>query len=60
MLHQNFSQLKMKLEERCWKEEKELFPAMRKLDKTPEESAAIRLRILELEGEHDGAAWTNY
>ena len=55
MLHQNFSQLKMELEEHFAKEEKELFPAMRKLDKTPEERAAIRLRILELEGEHDGA-----
>ena len=37
MLHQNFSQLKMELEEHFAKEEKELFPAMRKLDKTPEE-----------------------
>lgn len=55
MLHQNFSKLKMELEEHFAKEEKELFPAMRKLDKTPEERAAIRLRILELEGEHDGA-----
>ena len=55
MLHRNFSELKMELEEHFAKEEKELFPAMRKLDKTPEEREAIRLNILELEGEHDGA-----
>ena len=55
MLHQNFSELKRELEEHFAKEEKELFPAMRKPDKTPEERAVIRSRILELEGEHDGA-----
>lgn len=55
MLHQNFSQLRMELEEHFAKEERELFPAMCKLDKTPEERAAIRSRLLELEGEHDGA-----
>ena len=55
MLHRNFGELRMELEEHFVKEEKELFPAMRKLDKTPEERAAIRSNILEMEGEHDGA-----
>lgn len=55
MLHKNFSELKMELEEHFAKEEKELFPAMRKLDKTLEEREAIRLNILDLEGDHDGA-----
>lgn len=55
MLHKNFSGLKMELEEHFAKEEKELFPAMRKADKTAEEREAIRLNIIELEGDHDGA-----
>ncbi|HHY74735.1 MAG TPA: DUF542 domain-containing protein [Bacillus bacterium] len=55
MLHKNFSELKMELEIHFAKEEKELFPAIRKLNKTPEEREAIRLNILELEGDHDGA-----
>ena len=55
MLHRNFSELKMELEEHFAKEEKELFPSMRKPDKTPEERAAIKSNIVELEGEHDGA-----
>jgi regulator of cell morphogenesis and NO signaling len=54
-LHRNFSELKMELEEHFAKEEEELFPAMRKLDKTPEDRAAIRSLILELEDEHEGA-----
>lgn len=54
-LHRNFSELKMELEEHFAKEEEELFPAMRKLDKTPEDRAVIRSLILELEGEHEGA-----
>lgn len=55
MLHRNFSELKMELEEHFVKEEKEIFPAMRKLDKTPEDRLAIHAIILELESEHDGA-----
>jgi regulator of cell morphogenesis and NO signaling len=55
MLHRNFNELKMELEEHFVKEEKEIFPKMRKPDKTPEERLAIRSIILELEGEHDGA-----
>jgi regulator of cell morphogenesis and NO signaling len=55
MLHRNFNELKMELEEHFVKEEKEIFPAMRKPDKTSEERLAIRSIILELEGEHDGA-----
>ena len=55
MLHRNFNMLKMELEEHFVKEEKEIFPAMRKPDKTPEERWAIRSIILELEDEHDGA-----
>ena len=55
MLHRSFGQLKMELEEHFAKEEKELFPAMRKSDKTQEEREAIRNNILELEGDHDGA-----
>ena len=55
MLHRSFGQLKMELEEHLAKEEKELFPAMRKSDKTQEEREAIRNNILELEGDHDGA-----
>ncbi|MCQ6280773.1 DUF542 domain-containing protein [Bacillus sp. EB600] len=58
MLHHNLSKLKMELEEHFAKEEKELFPAMCNLNKTPEERAAIRSNILELEGEHDGAGQT--
>lgn len=54
-LHRNFSELKMELEEHFSKEEKELFPAMRKPYKTPDETAAIRSLIVELEKEHDGA-----
>lgn len=54
-LHRDFSELKMELEEHFAREEKELFPAMRMPDKTPEEREAIRLNILELESEHDGA-----
>ncbi len=54
-IHRSFSELKMELEEHFAKEEKELFPAMLKEDKTPEDLAAIRERIDELEGEHDGA-----
>lgn len=54
-IHRSFSQLKMELEEHFAKEEQELFPAMLKEDKTPEELAAIRSLISELEGEHDGA-----
>jgi regulator of cell morphogenesis and NO signaling len=54
-LHRNFSELKMELEEHFAKEEEELFPAMRKSNKTPEERAAIKELLLELEGDHDGA-----
>jgi len=54
-LHQNFSELKMELEEHFAKEEKELFPAMRKFDKTDEDIESIRALIIELEGEHEGA-----
>ncbi|NLB18160.1 MAG: iron-sulfur cluster repair di-iron protein, partial [Syntrophomonadaceae bacterium] len=54
-LHRSFSELKMELEEHFVKEEKELFPAMLKEDKTPEDLAAIRSLIRELEGEHDVA-----
>ncbi len=54
-LHRNFSELRMELEEHFAKEEEELFPAMRKLNKTPEDRAAIHALILELEDEHDGA-----
>lgn len=54
-IHRSFSELKMELEEHFAKEEKELFPAMLKVDKTPEDRAAIRSLISELEDEHDGA-----
>ncbi len=54
-LHRNFSELKLELEEHFAKEEKELFPAMLKADKTSEDNAAIRSLIIELEGEHEGA-----
>ncbi|AHF06457.1 DUF542 domain-containing protein [Desulfitobacterium metallireducens] len=54
-LHRNFSELKMELEEHFAKEEEELFPAMRKLNKTPEDRAAIHSLILKLEGEHEDA-----
>ncbi|HHY25372.1 MAG TPA: DUF542 domain-containing protein [Desulfitobacterium dehalogenans] len=54
-VHRSFSELKMELEEHFAKEEKELFPAMLKENKTPEDRAAIRALIDELEGEHDGA-----
>ena len=53
-LHRNFSELKMELEEHFAKEEKELFPAMLKPDKTDEDRAAIRSLIHKLEGEHEG------
>jgi regulator of cell morphogenesis and NO signaling len=55
MLHRNFNELKMELEEHFVKEEREIFPAMRKADKTPVERLAIRSIIQELEAEHDGA-----
>jgi regulator of cell morphogenesis and NO signaling len=54
-LHRNFSELKMELEEHFAKEEEELFPAMRKANKTPEDNQAIKTLLLDLEGEHDGA-----
>jgi regulator of cell morphogenesis and NO signaling len=55
MLHRNFNELKMELEEHFVKEEREIFPAMRKADKTQIERLAIRSIIQELEAEHDGA-----
>jgi regulator of cell morphogenesis and NO signaling len=55
MLHRNFNELKMELEEHFVKEEKEIFPAMRISDKTLEDRLEIRSIILELEDEHDGA-----
>ena len=54
-LHRSFSELKMELEEHFAKEEQELFPAMLEKDKTDEDREAIRVLILKLEGEHDGA-----
>ncbi|MDD2190098.1 MAG: DUF542 domain-containing protein [Eubacteriales bacterium] len=54
-MHRSFSELKMELEEHFAKEEQELLPAMLKADKTPEDRAAIRSLIEELEGEHDVA-----
>ena len=54
-LHRSFSELRMELEEHFAKEEQELFPAILKVDKTPEDRVAIRSLINELEGEHDGA-----
>lgn len=54
-LHRDFSELKMELEEHFAKEEKELFPAMRKLNKTPMDRAEIHSLLLKLEGEHEGA-----
>jgi regulator of cell morphogenesis and NO signaling len=54
-LHRDFSQLKMDLEEHFAKEEEELFPAMRKFDKTKEDIVAIKAFINELEGEHEDA-----
>ena len=54
-IHRSFSELKMELEEHFAKEEKELFPAMLKEEKTAKDLAAIRELIDELEGEHDGA-----
>jgi regulator of cell morphogenesis and NO signaling len=54
-LHRNFSELKMELEEHFAKEEEELFPAMRKANKTPEDNQAIKTLLLDLEGDHDGA-----
>jgi regulator of cell morphogenesis and NO signaling len=54
-LHRNFSELKIELEEHFAKEEEELFPAMRKLNKTSEDRAAIHSLILKLEGEHEDA-----
>ena len=55
MLHRNFNELKMELEEHFVKEEREIFPAMRKANKTQIERLAIRSIIQELEAEHDGA-----
>ncbi|MDP4155068.1 MAG: hemerythrin domain-containing protein, partial [Bacillota bacterium] len=43
------------LEEHFVKEEREIFPAMRKADKTQIERLAICSIIQELEAEHDGA-----
>lgn len=54
-IHRSFSELKMELEEHFAKEEEELFPAMRKPDKTPEERAEVSSLIQKLESEHDGA-----
>jgi len=54
-LHRNFCELKMELEEHFAKEEKELFPAMRKLNKTTMDIDMIHSLILELESEHEGA-----
>ena len=54
-LHRSFSELKLELEEHFAKEEEELFVAMRKMNKTSEERAAISSLILELEGEHEVA-----
>lgn len=54
-LHRNFSELKMELEEHFAKEEKELFPAMLKLNNADEDKAAIKSLILQLEGEHEEA-----
>lgn len=54
-LHRNFSELKMELEEHFAKEEEELFPAILKLGKSPENKAAIQSLIRKLEDEHDGA-----
>lgn len=54
-LHRNFSELKMELEEHFAKEEEELFPAMRKTNKTSADRAAIHSLIIELEAEHEGA-----
>ncbi len=45
----------MELEEHFAKEEKELFPAMRKTEKTDEEKEAIRMLIAKLEKEHETA-----
>ena len=52
-LHRNFSLVKMELEEHFAKEEEELFPAIRKLNKTPEDREEIRSLILKLESEHE-------
>ena len=54
-IHRNFSELKMELEEHFSKEEKELFPAMRNLNKTTRDIDGIHSLILELEREHEGA-----
>lgn len=54
-LHRSFSELKIELEEHFAKEEEELFPAMRSINKTGEDMAAIRSLIVELEREHEGA-----
>ncbi len=54
-IHRSFSELKMELEEHFAKEERELFPVMRKTEKTEEDKAAIQSIILKLEGEHEGA-----
>jgi len=54
-LHRNFSELKMELEEHFAKEEKELFPAIRKTEKTQEDIILIRSLITKLEKEHETA-----
>lgn len=54
-LHRDFSELKMEMEEHFAKEEKELFTAMCKLNKTPMDRAEIHSLLLKLEGEHEGA-----
>lgn len=52
MLHRNVCTLKMLLEEHFAKEEKELFRAIRRADKTEENLEAIRKGIVEMEKEH--------
>lgn len=54
-LHRSFSELRMELEEHFAKDEEELFPAMRSGYKSEEDINAIRLLIVELENEHEGA-----
>ncbi len=54
-LHRNFSELKMELEEHFAKEEEELFPAMHKSNKSPEDIQTIKTLLLNLESEHEGA-----
>lgn len=54
-LHRNFSELKMDLEAHFAIEERELFPLMRKKDKTASDLAEIKAIIAALENDHDGA-----